>query len=70
MNKIYFYEVEKYVHIHDLFQTELPLESSSEEPNYLENEVDDSLDTKDDKNDWYYEDCTMQEYEVMKVKNY
>lgn len=52
-----------------LFQTESSLRTTSEDSNYLENEIDDSLDAKDDKNDWYYEDCTMQEYEVMKVKS-
>lgn len=52
------------------FQTEPSITTTTEEPNYLENEIDDSLDAKDDKNDWFYKDCTMQEYEVMKVRKY
>ncbi|KAJ8982693.1 hypothetical protein NQ317_013165 [Molorchus minor] len=49
-----------------LGQTEAPASTStSEEPSYLENEIEDSV---DDKNDLYYdkEDCSMQAYEVMK----
>lgn len=51
------------------FQSDSLMMTTSEEPNYQDNEIDDTLDAKDDKNDWYYKDCTMQEYEVMKVRN-
>ncbi|KAJ8924834.1 hypothetical protein NQ315_000988 [Exocentrus adspersus] len=50
-------------------QTEVPLPTStSEEPSYLENEIEDSVDEREEKSDLYYDkdDCSMQEYEVMK----
>ncbi|KAJ8930265.1 hypothetical protein NQ314_016945 [Rhamnusium bicolor] len=54
---------------HRATQTEAPPAiSTSEEPNYIENEIEDSMDEKEDKSDLYYdkEDCSMQEYEIMK----
>ncbi|XP_074037998.1 follistatin-related protein 5 isoform X2 [Leptinotarsa decemlineata] len=42
--------------------------STPEEPDYLENEIDDEADENEMKNDLYYDkdDCSMQEYEVLK----
>lgn len=53
-----------------LQQTEVPPPTStSEEPSYLENEIEDGADERDEKGDLYYDkdECSMQEYEVMKV---
>lgn len=64
----YLFSLTRYSYL--LLQTEVPPPTStSEEPSYLENDIEDSADEKEEKGDLYYDkdNCSMQEYEVMKV---